>query len=264
MPSYLKDEVEDLDDLVAVQPLFDGLSLDGVFTLYELDEAAASERYVSEASPDSAAIVGGGYVGVELAEALSARGVDVALYEMVPHVLQPFGDAVAEVVASHLREQRVDLHLDTPVSGFEGTDRVERVALEADARPADTQRAGVAIVGVGVAPNTDMAAEAGTELGETGPIATDDYGRTIYENVYGRTICENVYAAGDCADAPRRDWRASARPAGVDGEPRWPRDGSRSGRRTPARTWRWRRRSTRSRRSASTASRTGSWTSPDG
>jgi len=171
----------------AIEPPFDGLDLDGVFTLHDMDEADAIETYLTEQSPESAAIVGGGYVGIELAEALSARGVDVALYEMLPHVLQPFGDAVAEVVEEHLLEQGVDLHLDTAVSGFEGGERVERVALEADTRPAD-----VAIVGVGVTPNADLAADAGLELGETGAVATDEYGRTNYEN---------VYAAGDCAEA---------------------------------------------------------------
>jgi NADPH-dependent 2,4-dienoyl-CoA reductase/sulfur reductase-like enzyme len=171
----------------AIEPPFDGLDLEGVFTLHDMDEADAIERYLSEASPATAAIVGGGYVGIELAEALSARGIDVSLYEMLPHVLQPFGDAVAEVVEAHLREQGVDLHLDTAVSGFEGAGSVERVALEGDTQPAD-----VAIVGVGVTPNTGLAADAGLELGETGAVATDEYGRTSHEN---------VYAAGDCAEA---------------------------------------------------------------
>jgi NADPH-dependent 2,4-dienoyl-CoA reductase/sulfur reductase-like enzyme len=241
MPYYLKGEVEELDDLVAVnpeqfreerdidlrtghevvdvdpeteavtvegdgerfaqsydhllvatgataiEPPFDGMGLDGVFTLHDMDEADAIERYVTETAPESAAIVGGGYVGIELAEALSARGVDVSLYEMLPHVLQPFGNAVAEVVEDHLREQGVDLHLDTAVSGFVGAESVERVALEDGTRSAD-----VAIVGVGVTPNTYLAADAGLELGETGAVATDEYGRTNHEN---------VYAAGDCAEA---------------------------------------------------------------
>ena len=171
----------------AVEPPFDGLDLDGVFTIHNMDEAGAIEEYVTERSPDTAAVVGGGYVGIEMAEALSARGADVHLYEMLPHVLQPFGDAVAEVVEEHLRAQGVHLHLDTAVSGFDGEGSVERVAFEGESRPAD-----IAVVGVGVAPNTQLAADAGIELGETGAIATDEYGRTNYGN---------VYAAGDCAEA---------------------------------------------------------------
>jgi len=171
----------------AIKPPFDGLDLDGVFTIHDMDEADAIENYVTEHSPDSAAVVGGGYVGIEMAEALSAHGVEVHLYEMLPHVLQPFGDAVAEVVEDHLQEQGVQLHLDTAVSGFEGAERVERVTIDDESHPAE-----VAIVGVGVEPNTDLAADAGIELGETGAIATDEYGRTNYEN---------IYAAGDCAEA---------------------------------------------------------------
>ncbi|WP_323174677.1 FAD-dependent oxidoreductase [Natrialba sp. PRR66] len=171
----------------AIEPPFEGLDLEGVFTIHDMDEADAIEDYVTAHGPETAAIVGGGYVGIEMAEALSARGIDVHLYEMLPHVLQPFGEAVAEVVEDHLREQGIELHLETPVSGFDGAERVETVELEGETVPAD-----VAIVGVGVTPNTDLAERAGIELGPTGAIATDEY---------GRTNAEHVYAAGDCAEA---------------------------------------------------------------
>ncbi|UPV76927.1 FAD-dependent oxidoreductase (plasmid) [Halorussus limi] len=171
----------------AVEPPFDGMDLDGVFTIHDMDEADAIERYVTENMPETAAVVGGGYVGIEMAEALSERGATVHLYEMLPHVLRPFGEAVAEHVEDHLREQGVNLYLDTPVSGFKGEDAVAAVELEAETVPAD-----IAIVGVGVAPNVELAENASIELGPTGAIATDEFGRTNYEN---------VYAAGDCAEA---------------------------------------------------------------
>ncbi|MHB9285897.1 FAD-dependent oxidoreductase [Halobacteriales archaeon Cl-PHB] len=172
----------------AIEPPFAGLDLEGVFTIHSLDEADAIEDYVAETGAESAAIVGGGYVGIEMAEALHSRGLSVDLFEMLPHVLQPFGESVATVVEDHLRDQGVELHLDTAVEGFAGDDRVTAVDLEdGDAVPAD-----VVIVGVGVAPNTDLAEDAGVETGPSGAIATDEYGRT---NV------EDVYAAGDCADA---------------------------------------------------------------
>ncbi|MXR21972.1 NAD(P)/FAD-dependent oxidoreductase, partial [Halobacterium bonnevillei] len=171
----------------AIEPPFDGMGLDGVFTIHDMNEADAIEAYVTEHAPETAAVVGGGYVGIEMAEALAARGADVHLYEMLPHVLQPFGEAVAERVEDHLRERGVHLHLETAVSGFTGDDGVQRVHLEDGSEPAD-----VAIVGVGVEPNVDLAADAGIELGPTGAIATDEYGRTNYEN---------VFAAGDCAEA---------------------------------------------------------------
>ncbi|RKD89051.1 FAD-dependent oxidoreductase [Halopiger aswanensis] len=186
-------EEQPYDDLLvatgasAIEPPFDGFELEGVFTIHDMGEADAIEDDVSERDLETAAIVGGGYVGIEMAEALAARGFDVHLYEMLPHVLQPFGEAVAEIVEDHLREQGVELHLETAVSGFVGDGRIEAVELEDETVPAD-----VAIVGVGVTPNTDLAERAGIELGPTGAIATDQY---------GRTNDEHVYAAGDCAEA---------------------------------------------------------------
>ncbi|MWV39031.1 FAD-dependent oxidoreductase [Natrialba sp. INN-245] len=170
----------------AIEPPFDGLELEGVFTIHDMDEADAIEDYVTERDLETAAIVGGGYVGIEMAEAMAAHDIDVHLYEMLPHVLQPFGEDVANVVEEHLRTHGVNLHLETAVSGFTGAKRVDGVELEDETVPAD-----VVIVGVGVAPNVDLAEDAGIELGPTGAIATDEY---------GRTTAENVFAAGDCAE----------------------------------------------------------------
>jgi len=122
-----------------------------------------------------------------MAEALSARGVDVHLYEMLPHVLQPFGRGRRQ----GRRGPPARAGGRTPpryrVSGFVGDERVDGVALEDETVAAD-----IAIVGVGVRPNAELAETAGIELGPTGAIATDEYGRTNYEN---------VYAAGDNAEA---------------------------------------------------------------
>ena len=171
----------------AITPPFNGIDLEGVFTIHDMDEADAIDDYVEEHDPESAAIVGGGYVGIEMAEALSARNLSISLFEMLPHVLQPFGEEVATAVEEHLEQRGVDLHLNTPVEGFDGTGRVEHVDLEDGAMPAD-----LVVVGVGVVPNVELAESAGIELGSTGAIATDEYGRTNYPN---------VYAAGDCAEA---------------------------------------------------------------
>jgi NADPH-dependent 2,4-dienoyl-CoA reductase/sulfur reductase-like enzyme len=172
----------------AIEPPFRGIDLDGVFTIHDMDEAGEIERYVSESNPETAAIVGGGYVGIEMAEALDARGLEVQLFEMLPHVLQPFGEAVAGEVEDHLQDQGVELHLDTAVEGFAGDSAVSAVDLEDEASvPAD-----IVIVGVGVAPNAELAESAGIETGPTGAIATDEY---------GRTNAEDVFAAGDCAEA---------------------------------------------------------------
>ena len=171
----------------AVVPPFDGMALDGVFTMHSLPEAEAVRDYLAAVDPDAVAVVGGGYVGIEMAEAFAAHDTEVHVFEMLPHVLAPFGETVAEAVEEHLREEGVRLHLDTAVERFVGDARVTGVDVGDGVYDVD-----LALVGVGVAPNTDLAEAAGIELGETGAIATD---------AYGRTSSPSIFAAGDCAEA---------------------------------------------------------------
>ena len=192
---------------------FEGAELDGVFTLHGLGSAArvralledpdgfdvnslggggyANEeevaRYGNAEPPETVAVVGGGYVGVEMCEAFDAWDVDVHLFQRSEHVLPEFSDAVADRVEEEIEEKGVEVHTGTPVERLEGdggglssvvcTDGTE---LEADA----------ALVGVGVRPNAELV-KGEVETGESGAIAVDRY---------GRTSDENVYAAGDCAE----------------------------------------------------------------
>jgi NADPH-dependent 2,4-dienoyl-CoA reductase/sulfur reductase-like enzyme len=221
----------------ALAPI-DGVERDGVFTLHHMDSAAAlrafleqpgsvdpatvgngytDEAYVRQYAerepPASAAIVGGGYVGVETAEALAAWGLDVHLFQRGDNLLPPFGEAVGSAVAAELREQGVELHLGCEVTGLvgpSGTTDVgttggdeETVSGDGEAVDRESELAAVAhtegetavdlaVVGVGVRPNAELAAEAGIETAAKGAVAVDDY---------GRTSAPDVYAAGDCAVA---------------------------------------------------------------
>ena len=196
----------------AITGPFDVRGVDGAFTLHNMDAAAAIDAYLAEpdaydfarvddtpvdrdrvahnaelAAPETAAIVGGGYVGVEMAEALRGRGLDVHLFQRSGHVLPPFGESVAERVEAELAEQGVTVHTNTPVDALVGDHRTEAVAFDGAELAVD-----LAIVGVGIQPNTELLAETGIERGAGGAIRTDEY---------GRTNLPNVYAAGDCATA---------------------------------------------------------------
>ncbi|MFB6172080.1 MAG: FAD-dependent oxidoreductase [Haloarculaceae archaeon] len=171
-----------------VVPPFEGIDLDGVFTFQHPTAAAAVADYLDAEAPERVGIIGGGYVGLEMAEAFAGRGVDVHVFEMLPHVLAPFGNEIAPAVEDHLREQGVTLSLDTAVDGFDGEGgRVTAIETDEERVPVD-----MALVGVGVDARVDIAEAAGIELGESGAIAVDEY---------GETSAEHVYAAGDCAEA---------------------------------------------------------------
>lgn len=190
---------------------FPGVELAGAFTLHHMDSAAAIRafleepgsvdpasvgdgftdealvrRYAERDPPERAVIVGGGYVGVELAEAFSAWDLDVHVFQRGERLLKPFGEAVDDAVATELRERGVTLHLDTPVERLRGDGELEAVVC-GDEELETT----LAVVGVGVEPASDLAAEAGIDLGASDAVAVDGY---------GETSAENVYAAGDCAE----------------------------------------------------------------
>jgi NADPH-dependent 2,4-dienoyl-CoA reductase/sulfur reductase-like enzyme len=206
----------------AVSEPIRGATLDGAFTIHGMDSAAALrafltppdevdpetfdtemvdralvEKYATLTPPEAAAIVGGGYVGVEMAEAFSAHDLDVSLFQRPDRLLSPFGEAVSERAAETLREHGVDLHRSTEVDALVGEERVEAVEVDGERQPAD-----VAVVGIGIEPNTALVADSGITFGPSGAIAVDDY---------GRTNLDNVYAAGDCAEMHNA----------VTGEPDW-------------------------------------------
>ena len=191
---------------------FDIRGVDGAFTLHNMDAAAAIDAYIADpdeydfsrvdgtpvdrervarnaalAAPETAAIVGGGYVGIEMAEALRGRGLDVHLFQRSEHVLSPFGEAVGERVGTELADKGVTVHTNTPVDALVGDDHIEAIAFDGTELAVD-----LAIVGVGIRPNTELLTETGVELGASGAIRVDDY---------GRTSLPDVYAAGDCATA---------------------------------------------------------------
>ncbi len=190
----------------AVEPPIEGLDREGVYTLGSMTDGKELREYVSRArsdglrQPDSGpacqfletcagpvGIVGGGYIGVEMAEALAANEFEVHLFQRGDRILAPFGPDVAETVLEHLREQGVAVYLDAEVELLAGGTAVEAVVTDTERVPVD-----MALVGTGVRPRTELAESAGLELGETGAIATDEYRETNHPD---------VYAAGDCAEA---------------------------------------------------------------
>ncbi|WP_415383118.1 FAD-dependent oxidoreductase [Halosimplex sp. TS25] len=192
-----------------------GEDLDGVFTIRSLEEGRALREYLQpgeshhpgaelplggefqdhlHGAVERVAVVGANKIGLELVAAFDARGLDVHLvddgehvFESGPLTLPSFGAAAAGVVEEHLRERGVTLHLDAPVERFAGEDgRVTAIESARGRVPADA-----VLVDEGVQPNVELAADAGIDLGPTGAVAVDDY---------GRTSADGVYAAGDCAE----------------------------------------------------------------
>jgi NADPH-dependent 2,4-dienoyl-CoA reductase/sulfur reductase-like enzyme len=170
----------------AIRPPIPGMDLRGIFTLKDPDDGIAIASWLEEEKPESGVIVGGGYIGLEMAEALSARGVRLTLVEMLDQVMPSLDLDSAELVAEELTKNGVELRLDHKVEAFEGDGKVSEVVAAGKRFPAD-----IVVFAVGIRPNTDLAEAAGISVGETGAIAIDEKGITSHPD---------VLAAGDVAE----------------------------------------------------------------
>jgi len=172
------------------QPLLPGSDLEGVFVLRALEEGQAIRRFLvehGEHRPARALVLGGGYVGVEMAETFRRLGLEVKMAIRSGQVMRTaLDDDVRALVEKELARQGVEIVAGKPVA-CEGIRRVEAVVTEDARYPCD-----VVLAGVGVRPEVSLAQAAGVALGATGAIATDGHMRA---NLPG------VYAAGDCAEA---------------------------------------------------------------
>lgn len=182
----------------AVRPPLPGMELPGVFVLRELTDGAAMKRFLAEAAPRRAVIVGAGYVGMEMAEALRARGLEVTVLEKLEELLPGFARPLVDEVAAELGRHGVEAHTGLAVQEIRREGRGLVVATDRGAFPAE-----LVLVSVGVRPNTALAQAAGIVLGASGAIAVDDA---------QRTSAPAVWAAGDCAEARHL---VTARPAWI-------------------------------------------------
>jgi len=166
---------------------------DGLHLLHSMDDARAVMRTLEDTSPESAVIVGAGYIGLEMAEALVARGLAVTQVEQLPEVLPTVDPQLGALVRAQLEDHGVRVLSGTVVRGISrgaaGAPARLRVDAAAGGEPV-TLPASLVLVVTGVRPETSVAASAGAALGARGAIAVD---RAM------RTGLPGVYAAGDCA-----------------------------------------------------------------
>jgi NADPH-dependent 2,4-dienoyl-CoA reductase/sulfur reductase-like enzyme len=184
----------------SVRPPIDGLLgpgalgvNEGVHLLHSMGDTFAVMATLEKASPASAIIVGAGYIGLEMAEALVARGLEVTQIEQLPEVLPTVDAELGRLVHSQLVEHGVRVLTDTAVRRIGRAPQGATARLEVTAEGADGQVttcfADLVLVVVGVRPDTELAAEAGAKLGVRDAISVD---RQM------RTNLQDVFAAGDC------------------------------------------------------------------
>lgn len=161
-------------------PPIPGLKAPGHFTLRTIPDTDAIIEWVRVNKSKKALVVGGGYIGLEMAEQLKERGLAVTLVELASQVMAPLDPEMAEHLHKEMRNQGVELLLGKKVVGFEKSGAGSVASLESG----ETIDADVVILGLGVRPENELAKAAGLELGGRGGIATDDRMRTSDPDIY--------------------------------------------------------------------------------
>lgn len=162
-----------------IKPNFEGIDNERIFTLRTVEDTLRIKQFTEDKRPESAVVVGGGFIGIEVAENLRRLGMDVTLVEAAPQVMAPFDGDMAALIHAEMVRNGVKLMLGTMVEGFTAEGGVT-VRLK-DREP---QTADMAVLAIGVAPDTTLARDAGLELGIKGSIVVDDRMQTSAPEVY--------------------------------------------------------------------------------
>ena len=171
----------------AIRPGVPGEDDPRVFTLRTVEDTFRIRDYVEQAGPRSAVVVGGGFIGLEMAENLTHAGVRTTLLQRGKQVLPPLDFDMAQQLHVCLREKGVDLRLEAKVTGFEPRrDGLYTILEGAEPIPAD-----LVVLAIGVQPESDLARRAGLTLGVKGAIVTDEH---------MRTSAPDIYAVGDAVE----------------------------------------------------------------
>lgn len=163
-----------------VRPKLPGIDSKRIYTLRTVEDTFRIREAVENGKLKSAVVVGGGFIGVETAENLREMGLQVSLIQRSNHILPPVDYDIASFLHAHMREKGVRLLLEKNVTGFEETAEGISVLMENDS-PVTGE---IAILAIGVAPESGLAAKAGLKLGVKGSILVNEHMQTSNEDIY--------------------------------------------------------------------------------
>ena len=173
-----------------IRPSMEGIDLEGIYFMRTPQDAISLRERLEKKDVKRAVVVGGGFIGLEVAENLASQGIRVSVIDLADHVLPGFDPEMAEYVENYLADQGIMTFTGTKLEGFVGEGKLEKVKTSRKAMKAD-----IAVLSIGIRANTDFLEGSGIALMPN---------RTIKVNAYMQTNDEDIYAAGDCAMVTNR------------------------------------------------------------
>lgn len=170
-----------------VRPPIPGIEQEGIFTLRTVPDTDAIKEAVDKGKPSEAVVVGGGFIGLEMAENLHSRGIKVTIVEAADQVMAPIDYEMACIVHRHILSKGLKLYLKDGVKAF----RKEGKRVKVELQSGKLLAADMVILAIGVRPDVSLAKDAGLEIGER---------RGIKVNSYLQTSDPDIYAVGDAIE----------------------------------------------------------------
>lgn len=211
-----------------VRPKLSGIDGPRIFTLRNIPDLDRIMAHLESDHPRRAVVIGGGFIGIEMAENLHDRGLFTTLVEGAAHILAPLDDEMAAIVHSHMKDKSIELYLGDRIEHFEDKGDHTLAFLASGKR----LQADIVVLAIGVRPETALARSAGLDLGATGGIRVDEFLRTSDPSIFavgdavevtqtitgrpaliplagpanrqGRLAADNMLAASDAAMKPYR------------------------------------------------------------
>ena len=163
-----------------IRPNLPGIDDERIFTVRNVEDTFRIKDYIDATKPERAVVIGGGFIGIEMAENLRRLGTEVTLVEAAPQLMAPFDGDMAAFIHAEVRAAGVKLVLGGMVDGFESNGKSLGVRL----KDGDTISCDMAVLAIGVAPDTALAKDAGFELGIKGSIVVNERMETSVSDVY--------------------------------------------------------------------------------
>jgi len=165
---------------VPAAPPLEGLDKLNVFTVRNIPDSEIIRDYVQKTNPTRAVVVGGGFIGLEMADMLNYLGLDVTIVEASAQVMPPLDPEMASFMHRYIRNNDIELLLNRKAVRLEGNEQVHQVVLDDNSAIATD----MVVLGVGVKPETSLAREAGLAIGSSGGILVNEYLQTSDPFIY--------------------------------------------------------------------------------
>lgn len=164
-----------------IRPNLEGINLPNIFTLRNVPDTDAIKNYITANRPRCAVVVGGGFIGLEMAENLHRQGLEVHVVEMGRQVMAPIDYSMASIVHHHMVEQGIHLHLERGVTRFASSASGALEVVLSDEQKIETD---MVILSIGVRPETTLAKDSGLAIGALGGISVNEYMQTSDPDIY--------------------------------------------------------------------------------